>query len=78
MPILTFLVSGRFIEPRILLASTLALTLLALMHPAWAWNNGGYSADPNETSPGSRHASQRDTLISSSSSFLSVSRVFLM
>jgi len=32
---------------RILLASTLALTLLALTHPAWAWSNGGYSADPN-------------------------------
>jgi len=26
----------------ILLASTLALTLLALTHPAWAWSNDGY------------------------------------
>ena len=32
---------------RVLLASTLALTLLALTHPAWAWSNAGYSADPN-------------------------------
>jgi len=32
---------------RILLASGLVLTLLALMHPAWAWSNGGFSADAN-------------------------------
>jgi hypothetical protein len=35
------------LRSRLLLASGLALTLLALMHPAWAWSNGGYSADPN-------------------------------
>ena len=34
-------------KARILLASTLALTLLALTQSAWAWSNGGYSADPN-------------------------------
>lgn len=32
---------------RLLLASGLVLTFLALTHPAWAWSNGGYSADPN-------------------------------
>jgi len=35
------------LRSRLLLASSLVLTFLALMHPAWAWSNGGYSADPN-------------------------------
>jgi hypothetical protein len=35
------------LRSRVLLASSLVLTFLALMHPAWAWSNGGYSADPN-------------------------------
>ena len=30
-----------------MLASTLTLSLLILTHPAWAWSNGGYSADAN-------------------------------
>jgi hypothetical protein len=35
------------LRARQLLASSLVLTLLALMHPAWAWSNGGFSANPN-------------------------------
>jgi hypothetical protein len=35
------------LRSRLLLASSLALTLLVLTHPAWAWSNGGFSADPN-------------------------------
>jgi enamine deaminase RidA (YjgF/YER057c/UK114 family) len=35
------------LRSRILLASSLVLTFLALTHPAWAWSNGGFSADPN-------------------------------
>lgn len=30
-----------------MLASVLTLSLLMLMHSAWAWSNGGFSADPN-------------------------------
>jgi len=35
------------LRPRLLLASSLALIFLAFVRPAWAWSNGGYSADPN-------------------------------
>jgi hypothetical protein len=40
------------LRARLLLASSLALTLLALAHPAWAWSNGGYSTDPNNSDYG--------------------------
>jgi len=32
---------------RILFVSTVTLVLLASVRPAWAWSNGGYSADPS-------------------------------
>jgi len=35
------------LRARMLLVSTLAVTLLVLTQSAWAWSNGGYSADPN-------------------------------
>jgi hypothetical protein len=40
------------LRARLLLASSLVLTFLALTHPAWAWSNGGYSADPNNPNYG--------------------------
>jgi hypothetical protein len=40
------------LRSRILLASTLALTLLAFVHPALGWSNGGFSTDPDNPAYG--------------------------
>jgi hypothetical protein len=38
-------------------ASTFVLTLVAFVHPAYGWSNGGYSVDPNNPDYGFSDAS---------------------